>query len=100
MIRLWQLGCPTFWPKITYVFPPTTGNSINPKEYFYSLIPFVAGWTLLLLIDTFAVIGLITGLLQSLLFSLVECLPIWMTSTMSYGDIGWALGLTLIGVLA
>jgi len=68
-------------------------------KYFYSLIPFIAGWALLLVTDTFATIGLINGLLQLLLFSFVVCLPIWMTGRMSYVDIGWPLGLTVIGGL-
>ena len=68
-------------------------------KYFKSLVPFVAGWALLLFTDTFAAIGLYNGLLQLVLFSLVVCIPIWMTGRMSYVDIGWPLGLTLIGGL-
>ncbi|MFT5577550.1 MAG: steroid 5-alpha reductase family enzyme, partial [Paraglaciecola psychrophila] len=68
-------------------------------KYFSSLIPFIAGWALLLFTDTFAPIGLINGLLQLLLFAFVVCLPIWMTGRMSYVDIGWPLGLTVIGGL-
>jgi steroid 5-alpha reductase family enzyme len=68
-------------------------------KYFYSLLPFIAGWALLLLTDTFAVIGLYNGILQLVLFAFVVCLPIWMTGRMSYVDIGWPLGLTVIGGL-
>jgi steroid 5-alpha reductase family enzyme len=68
-------------------------------KYFKSLLPFVAGWLLLLCTDTFASIALYNGLLQLVLFSLVVCLPIWMTGRMSYVDIGWPLGLTIIGGL-
>ncbi|MFT7129621.1 MAG: steroid 5-alpha reductase family enzyme [Gammaproteobacteria bacterium] len=68
-------------------------------KYFTSLIPFVAGWALLLLTDSFASIGLINGILQIILFTLVVCIPIWMTGRMSYVDIGWPLGLTVIGGL-
>jgi len=68
-------------------------------KYFTSLIPFVAGWALLLLTDSFASIGLINGILQLILFTLVVCIPIWMTGRMSYVDIGWPLGLTVIGGL-
>ena len=68
-------------------------------KYGYPLIPFVAGWALLLLSDSFASIGLTNGLLQLLLFTLVVCIPIGITGRMSYVDIGWPLGLTLIGGL-
>ncbi|MEH6912288.1 MAG: DUF1295 domain-containing protein [Oceanicoccus sp.] len=68
-------------------------------KYFTSLIPFVAGWALLLLTNSFASIGLINGALQLVLFTLVVCIPIWMTGRMSYVDIGWPLGLTVIGGL-
>lgn len=68
-------------------------------KYFKSLLPFIAGWVLLLFTDTFAAIGLYNGLLQLVLFSLVVCLPIWLTGRMSYVDIGWPLGLTIIGGL-
>ena len=68
-------------------------------KYFKSLLPFIAGWVLLLFTDTFAAIGLYNGLLQLVLFSLVVCIPIWLTGRMSYVDIGWPLGLTIIGGL-
>jgi len=68
-------------------------------KYFYPLIPFVAGWAMLLLTDTFALIGLTNGFLQLVLFTAVVCIPIRMTGRMSYVDIGWPLGLTVIGLL-
>jgi steroid 5-alpha reductase family enzyme len=68
-------------------------------KYFTPLLPFIAGWTLLLITDSFAVIGLYNGLLQLVLFGLVVCIPIWKTHRMSYVDIGWPLGLMLIGAL-
>ena len=68
-------------------------------KYLYPLFPFVTGWALLLLTDSFAYIGFTNGLLQILLFALVVCIPIWKTGRMSYVDIGWPLGLTLIGGL-
>jgi len=48
--------------KVTDIHPHTkTSNSKLPMKYFHSLIPFIAGWALLLLTDTFAVIGLINA---------------------------------------
>jgi steroid 5-alpha reductase family enzyme len=68
-------------------------------HYFSPLLPFVAGWVLLLFSASLASIGLINGVLQLILFALVVCLPIWRTGRMSYVDIGWPWGLVLIGVL-
>ena len=68
-------------------------------KYFKSLLPFIAGWALLLVTDSFAVIGLYNGLLQLALFGVVVGIPIWMTGRMSYVDIGWPLGLIVIGGL-
>jgi steroid 5-alpha reductase family enzyme len=68
-------------------------------KYFSPLFVFIAGWILLLLSDNLVSIGLINGLLQLLLFALVVCLPAWRTGRMSYVDIGWPWGLTLIGIL-
>ncbi len=68
-------------------------------KYFSPLFVFIAGWALLFFTNTFASIGLLNGLLQLLLFSLVVCLPTWRTGRMSYVDIGWPWGLTLIGVI-
>lgn len=68
-------------------------------KYFSPLFLFIAGWALLLFSDSFGAISLINGLLQLLLFALVVCLPTWRTARMSYVDIGWPWGLTLIGVI-
>ena len=68
-------------------------------KYFSPLIPFLAGWALLLITMSFAEISLINGLLQLLLFALVVCLPTWRTGRMSYVDIGWPWGLTVIGIV-
>lgn len=48
--------------------------------------------------DSFASLGFTNGILQLVLFTLVVCIPIWMTGRMSYVDIGWPLALTVIGV--
>ena len=68
-------------------------------KYFKSLLPFIAGWALLLVTDSFAVISLYNGLLQLALFGVVVGIPVWMTGRMSYVDIGWPLGLIVIGGL-
>ena len=66
--------------------------------YFTPLIPFISGWILLLVTEQFFALSLVNGLSQLVLFSFVVCLPIWRTGRMSYVDIGWPWGLTLIGI--
>ena len=68
-------------------------------HYFSPLFPFIAGWGLLLITANLASISLLNGLLQLVLFLLVVCIPTWRTGRMSYVDIGWPWGLTLIGLL-
>ncbi|REL26553.1 DUF1295 domain-containing protein [Thalassotalea euphylliae] len=68
-------------------------------KYFTPLLPFFAGWMLLMNTISFSQIALINGALQMLLFALVVCIPAWKTGRMSYVDIGWPWGLTVIGVL-
>ena len=68
-------------------------------KYFSPLFLFIAGWFLLFFTETLAFVGFINGTLQLLLFALVVCIPAWRTGRMSYVDIGWPWGLTLIGIL-
>ena len=68
-------------------------------KYFSPLISFAVGWVLLLMTNSLATISFINGVLQMLLFALVVCLPTWRTGRMSYVDIGWPWGLTVIGIL-
>ncbi|PMG28460.1 hypothetical protein BCU94_17410 [Shewanella sp. 10N.286.52.C2] len=68
-------------------------------KYFTPLFVFIAGWILLIFSDTLATIGLVNGLLQLLIFTFVVCIPTWRTGRMSYVDIGWPWGLTLIGIM-
>jgi len=68
-------------------------------KYFSPLISFAVGWVLLLMTNSLATISFINGVLQMLLFALVVCLPTWRTGRMSYVDIGWPWGLTIIGIL-
>ena len=67
--------------------------------YFTPLLPFVAGWLLLLVTEQFFALSLVNGVAQLVLFAFVVCLPIWRTGRMSYVDIGWPWGLTVIGIL-
>jgi len=67
--------------------------------YFTPLIPFVAGWLLLLVTEQFFALSLVNGVAQLVLFSFVVCLPTWRTGRMSYVDIGWPWGLTVIGII-
>jgi steroid 5-alpha reductase family enzyme len=71
----------------------------NNMKYFSPLISFAVGWVLLLMTNSLASISFINGVLQMLLFALVVCLPTWRTGRMSYVDIGWPWGLTVIGIL-
>jgi len=68
-------------------------------KYLSPLLPFLAGWILLLFSSSLSDIGLVNGLAQLLLFSLVVCLPVWKTGRLSYVDIGWPWGLVVIGVI-
>ena len=67
--------------------------------YFTPLIPFVAGWLLLLVTEQFFALSLVNGVAQLVLFAFAVCLPTWRTGRMSYVDIGWPWGLTVIGIL-
>ena len=67
--------------------------------YFTPLLPFVAGWLLLLVTEQFFALSLVNGVAQLVLFAFVVCLPTWRTGRMSYVDIGWPWGLTVIGIL-
>ena len=67
--------------------------------YFIPLLPFIAGLLLLLITEQFLGLSLVNGVSQLVLFTFIVCLPAWRTGRMSYVDIGWPWGLTLIGVL-
>jgi len=68
-------------------------------NYLNPLWPFIAGWALLLFSASFMEVSAVNGVLQLLLFAVVVCLPTWKTGRMSYVDIGWPWGLTVIGVV-
>ena len=71
----------------------------NIMKYFSPLFPFILGWVLLLFSENLTSISLTNGVLQLLLFALLVCLPTWRTGRMSYVDIGWPWGVTLIGII-
>lgn len=68
-------------------------------KYLKPLVPFIIGWTILLLTISFKGQSSVNGMAQLILFGLVVCWPIWKTGRLSYVDIGWPWGLVLIGVL-
>ena len=72
----------------------------SSKKYLSPLYPFLFGWALILYSSSFSDLGLINGLGQLMLFTLVVCIPIWRTERMSYVDIGWPWGLVLLGLVS
>ena len=62
-------------------------------------MPFIACWILLLNSNNFQSLALINGIGQLVLFLFLVCIPIWRTGRMSYVDIGWPLGVALIGII-
>jgi steroid 5-alpha reductase family enzyme len=68
-------------------------------KYLTPVLPFLAGWLLLLLSHTLSTIALVNGIAQLLLFFFVVHLPIKNTGRMSYVDIGWPLGVAVIGAV-
>ena len=67
-------------------------------KYFTPLLPFVCGFIVLAISQQFSDMSLLNAVLQALFFTLVVCIPAWRTGRMSYVDIGWPWGLTLIGI--
>lgn len=63
------------------------------------LLPFIAASVLLFCLPDMAQVGWINGVGQLLLFIPVVCIPAWRTGRLSYVDIGWPLGLALIGAV-
>jgi steroid 5-alpha reductase family enzyme len=68
-------------------------------NYLTPLSPFLAGWIVLLLSPTLSSIALVNGIAQLVLFFFVVNLPIKKTGRMSYVDIGWPLGVAVIGAV-
>lgn len=65
-------------------------------KYMQPLFPFLLGLTLILTSQTFFAVGLVNAVLQTLLFTLVVCIPLWRTGRISYVDIGWPWGLVVL----
>ena len=65
-------------------------------KYWQPLFPYFLGMTLILTSQTFFTVGLVNSLLQTVLFTLVVCIPIWHTGRISYVDIGWPWGLVVL----
>ena len=68
-------------------------------KYIKPLYPFLLGGLLLSFSTTFNHLFIINTLAQLLLFGLVVCWPIWKTGRLAYVDIGWPMGLAIIGFL-
>ena len=68
-------------------------------KYIKSLYPFLLGGLLLSFSTTYSQLFIINTLAQLSLFGLVVCWPIWKTGRLAYVDIGWPMGLALIGFL-
>ena len=51
--------------------------------YLIPLLPFIAGWLLLLITEQFFVLSLVNGVAQLILFAIVVCLPTWRTGRRS-----------------
>ncbi|MEM1414384.1 MAG: DUF1295 domain-containing protein [Myxococcota bacterium] len=66
-------------------------------KYLTPLLPFAAGFVLLLATRSLAALALVNGVLQLVLFALVVHRPIARTGRMSYVDVGWPLGVAVIG---
>ena len=68
-------------------------------QRIFGYILFLICFFILYFSNTFSTFVSLNGLLQVLLFTLVVCIPAYLTKRMSYVDIGWPWGLVLIGVL-
>ena len=69
-------------------------------HYFRPLYPFLLGLILILSTSTFYSLAALNAVGQTVLFTLVVCIPIWRTGRMSYVDIGWPWGLVLLGIIS
>ena len=68
-------------------------------KYLQPLFPFLLGGLLLFFSPSFNPLFVVNTVTQLLLFGLVVCWPIWKTGRLAYVDIGWPMGLAVIGCL-
>ena len=68
-------------------------------KYVKPLIPYLLGLVILFAQSDFVRLLSINLMLQTILFVLVVCIPIYRTQRMSYVDIAWPWGLVVIGVV-
>lgn len=68
-------------------------------KYLNPLIPYFFGLVVLFTQSNFDRLLSINLILQSILFLLVVCIPIYKTQRMSYVDIAWPWGLVVIGIV-
>ena len=68
-------------------------------KYLNPLIPYIFGIVVLFTQSNFDRLLSINLILQSILFLLVVCIPIYKTQRMSYVDIAWPWGLVVIGIV-
>ena len=68
-------------------------------KYANPLIPYLLGIVILFTQSDFDRLLSINLILQSILFVLVVCIPIYKTQRMSYVDIAWPWGLVVIGIV-
>ncbi len=69
-------------------------------SYYKPLVPFIIGLALILHSSSFSNLAIINLAAQTVLFTLVVCIPIWRTGRMSYVDIGWPWGLVVLGLVS
>ncbi|MEM8562976.1 MAG: DUF1295 domain-containing protein [Pseudomonadota bacterium] len=68
-------------------------------EYLKPILPMLLCFILLLASSTLTTLTIFNGIAQIVLFALVVQLPTWKTGRMSYVDIGWPLGVAVIGIV-
>lgn len=67
--------------------------------YITPLLPFLAASFLWLWLPDMTLLAGVNAAAQLLLFAVAVCIPAWRTGRLSYVDIGWPLGLAVIGAL-
>lgn len=67
-------------------------------HFITPLLPYVAGWILLLFTVGLTELAWVNAIAQLVLFTCVVCIPAWKTERLSYVDIAWPLGLVVIGL--